>query len=76
VYDSTPTIVVQDSVLADDLCQYIITFTKKARPKPNLIASNGKDIRDELRTSSDIDLGKSTNLIGMPFYMMKTCLRA
>ena len=57
MYDSTPTIVVQDSVLADDLCQYIITFTKKARLKPNLIASNGKDIRDELRTSNGIGMG-------------------
>jgi len=75
VYDSTPTIVVQDSVLADDLCQYIITFTKKARLKPNLIASNGKDIRDELRTSSGIgvDFGENEVIDSIYKSMSEMC---
>ena len=61
LYNSTPTIVVQDSVLADDLCQYIITFAEDAVPKPNLIASNGKDVRDEMRTSKGIGMDFGEN---------------
>lgn len=61
VYNNTPTIVVQDSVLADDLCQYIISLAKGVGLVPNLIASNGKDIRDELRTSSGIGVDFGEN---------------
>ena len=61
VYSNTPTIVVQDSVLADDLCQYIISLAKGIGLVPNLIASNGKDIRDELRTSSGIGVDFGEN---------------
>ena len=61
MYNNTPTIVVQDSVLADDLCQYIISLAKGVGLVPNLIASNGKDIRDKLRTSSGIGVDFGEN---------------
>ena len=60
-YNSTPTIIVQDNVLADDLCQYIIHLGQDKGPKISMINADGQEVRDEIRTSSSvgIDLGEN-----------------
>jgi len=60
VYDSIPSIIVKDGVLAEDYCQYVIDLAKDRGTLYQTINVDGKELTDERRTSSGIgvDVGE------------------
>ena len=56
VYDSIPSIIVKDSVLPVDYCQYVIDLAKDRGTVYQSINSNGKELADDKRTSSGIGI--------------------
>ena len=52
IYPTSPTVVVQDSVLTTEECNYIIDYAKKKGLEENRINSGGKIVKDPMRTST------------------------
>tara|TARA_R110002020_G_scaffold120729_1_gene275019 strand:+ start:1634 stop:2368 length:735 start_codon:yes stop_codon:yes gene_type:complete len=77
-YPTSPTVVVQDSVLTPEECNYIIDFAKKRGLEENRINLDGEMVKDPMRTSKgtfvkhDEDklingiLNRLSNIAGVP----------
>ena len=62
-YNNTPSIVVEDSVLSPDLCDYLMQLAESKGLADNLINRDGKYIQDEIRTSKGTFFNHGDNKI-------------